>query len=392
MLGIVSATQKRVRSLSSSVEDLSNGNYQQEEININSRDEMALLFTNYNKFLSFNRNFLKTLINAINVSNNASEEMRVNMQNTSESVMNITENIDSIGEYIQNQSTGVLETQATIEQIARNLDSLDKNINNQANLVTKSVATIEDMNTSIESVSEEVNKNMDSLKELKDASQEGNSAVIATAYIVKTVIENSEGLLEASNLIQNIAKQTNLLAMNAAIEASHAGDAGRGFAVVAEEIRKLAEESSIQGKNITSVLEDLNRQIGHLGLSAKTVESQFKKILDLLRLVNNRSNEIMEATTKQSSGSMEVLEAIREIRDITEQVKLGSTEMLGGNKEISIETKKLVETSQEIAESMKNIKSRSENIKNSVSLVMGSSEQEKIAIKDVRDQLERLTI
>lgn len=240
------------------------------------------------------------------------------------------------------------------------------------------------MTASIKSVDKVINQNMDSIEELKKSSEGGNKAISGTSDIVKVVIENSEGLLEATNVIQNIASQTNLLAMNAAIEAAHAGEAGKGFAVVADEIRKLAEESSSQGNHITTVLNDLKLEIGTLSASTTQLEDEFRKILELLELVHDRSTEIMHAMNEQSSGSTQVLQAIKDINNITEQVKEGSGEMVYGNREVAQETKKLVETSDDINSSMKNITSSVEKISQSIQLFCSRAKTKSRLLKKLR--------
>ena len=143
--------------------------------------------------------------------------------------------------------------------------------------------------------------------------------------------------------------------MNAAIEAAHAGEAGKGFAVVADEIRKLAEESSAQGKTITTTLKNLSSEIETLSNSAKTVESKFNAIYSLSEQVKNMSNRLTEAMREQENGSKEVLIAIRDINTITVDVSDRSAEMLKGGKRVADEMHKLENITEIIKKGMDNV-------------------------------------
>jgi methyl-accepting chemotaxis protein len=169
------------------------------------------------------------------------------------------------------------------------------------------------------------------------ASESGKDGIQKVSDIMKILEQDSNGLIEASAVIQSIAAQTNLLAMNAAIEAAHAGETGKGFAVVADEIRKLAENSSNQGKSIKSVLTTLKNQINTATNLSNDSQERFNLILSLVDTVRSQEAVIKNAMDEQTTGSKQVLDAIREIKDITGKVKDGSSEMMRASAEILTE-------------------------------------------------------
>ena len=227
---------------------------------------------------------------------------------------------------------------------------------------------------------------------MADATAEGKDNVSTANEVTQKIAEESGSLMEASNVIQHIASQTNLLAMNAAIEAAHAGEAGKGFAVVADEIRKLAEESSAQGKTITSTLKNLSGEIEVLAESARTVEGKFNSIFNLAENVKEMSNSIMEAMTEQENGSKEVLIAIRNINTVTQEVKQGSSEMLKGGEGIAQEMNKLDELTRTITDRMNEMASGALQINNAVQEVQGITQKNKASIEGLADEVMKFKV
>ena len=206
------------------------------------------------------------------------------------------------------------------------------------------------------------------------------------------IAEESGSLMEASTVIQNIASQTNLLAMNAAIEAAHAGEAGKGFAVVADEIRKLAEDSAAQGRTITATLKTLSGEIETLSASSKTVEEKFNAIFNLAEQVKEMSTSLTEAMREQENGSREVLTAIKNISTVTVEVQAGSEEMLKGGEGIAAEMRKLDDLARVIMERMNQMATGAVQINNAVNEVNEITQKNKVSIQNLAEEVGKFKV
>ncbi|MCL2704939.1 MAG: methyl-accepting chemotaxis protein, partial [Spirochaetaceae bacterium] len=158
---------------------------------------------------------------------------------------------------------------------------------------------------------------------------------------INTVMQESERLYAINKVIEDIASQTNLLAMNAAIEAAHAGEVGKGFAVVAGEIRKLAESSSGQAKTVSDVLRKIKSALDSINNASSEVLDRFALIDGAVKTVTEQENNIRVAMETQNAESKEILHDMQSSQKITEKVRRSSEEMLTGSREIIEEGKNL---------------------------------------------------
>ena len=270
----------------------------------------------------------------------------------------------------------------SIRQVGVNSDAMEEIGNELASNMTETASAVNEISANIDGVKQQAMTQAASVTETA-ATGDGKATLVTSNTVTQKIAEESGSLMEASSVIQHIASQTNLLAMNAAIEAAHAGEAGKGFAVVADEIRKLAEESSTQGKTITTTLKTLSGEIETLSSSSKTVEEKFNVIFNLAEQVKEMSARLTEAMREQENGSKEVLTAIKSINTVTTEVQAGSEEMLKGGEGVAEEMQKLDNLTRIITESMNEMASGAIQINNAVQEVSEITQKNKRSIESL---------
>jgi CheY-like chemotaxis protein len=192
-------------------------------------------------------------------------------------------------------------------------------------------------------------KNVD---ELSGASENSKSGLQTVAEKIQEIAKESEGLLEINSVMENIASQTNLLSMNAAIEAAHAGEAGKGFAVVAEEIRKLAESSGEQSKTTTAMLKKVKSSIDSITASSNEVLSRFEAIDTGVKTVSQHEQNILNAMEEQEVGGQQLLKSIARLKELSVSVENGSGEMMSTGDHLIAQTNDLIKNSNDTINGM----------------------------------------
>jgi methyl-accepting chemotaxis protein len=321
-----------------------------------------------------------------------SRELAANMTETAAAINEITTAIRNIKGRVINQSDNVTEANTTTEQITVNIDKLNSHVENQAVKMSQSSSAIEEMLANIQSVTHTLVQNAGNVQQLTAASEVGRKSLHNVATDIQEIARESEGLLEINALMKNIASQTNLLSMNAAIEAAHAGEAGRGFAVVADEIRKLAESAGEQSKTIGTVLKKIKASIDKITASANNVLSKFEAIDSGVKLVSDQETHIRNAMEEQGTGSKLILEVISQLNDITQLVKGESAEMLQGSRKVIQEGKNLELVTHDITDGANEMAIGAEQINVAVTRVNELSGQNQSNINILVEEVSRFKI
>ena len=263
------------------------------------------------------------------------------MGKSAESVNQISTNIQNMNQKALTQSAGVNQTNAIMAQIVLNITAINEHIENQLNSVSGSAAAIEQMTAHINSITKTLLHNKQNIQDLAHASEQGKTHLQAVSKDIEEVAQESAKLLEINAIIKNIASKTNLLSMNAAIEAAHAGTAGLGFAVVAEEIHQLAESSAKQAAIISHTLKHIIESIKRMYEESGQVIHHFEDIDTRVNTVVVQEQDILMSMEQQDTGRKQILTMIRDAKNLSEQVHAQSEEMQTGSKEVITEGKNL---------------------------------------------------
>ena len=363
-----------------------------DRIKVKRNDEIGRLMTHLNMATEHSHTMLAALREEADKMTAIGSDLSSNMEETATAVKQISSNAAMVKEKALMQAAGVTETAATGEQIQGKLSLLVEGITRQSESITQSSALITSTAENMLRINKILSQNDELIKTVYGQMKAGTDGARAANEFVKKIAERSEALLEASQVIQNIASQTNLLAMNAAIEAAHAGESGKGFAVVADEIRKLAEESNMQGKQIGAVIKESTEIIAQVSEAGIQAEKTFTDVYGLISNISKKEDSIVNLMREQEENGAQVLSAIETINKVTRDVSSASVEMLEGGKQITAEMQKLAEITRETTDSMTEIASGAEQITDAVEEVVSLAEQNKTSIEHLAEEVGKFKI
>ena len=325
------------------------------EVHVKTKDEVGDVALYFNETLEKIRKMVGTIKYKVNALTNTGYELSVNMERTSKSVDDISTNFETIKDIEEQQRKGSIEVDRALDKIKTNIELQNKLIDDQADSVNTSSSAIEEMTANIHSVTKTLVENTKHVDTLGEASEHGSAAVQAVVQEIQEIARDSEGLLEINSVMNNIASQTNLLSMNAAIEAAHAGEAGKGFAVVADEIRKLAETSGQQSKTTATMLKKIKASIDNITKSSDEVLNRFGAIATGIKTVSHHELNIRHAMEEQEVGGRQILDSVARLKEITISVKKGSEDISSVGEDLVRETDDFIKLSNDAIKGMNDI-------------------------------------
>jgi|GEM_PF-2190902 methyl-accepting chemotaxis protein len=333
---------KNVKSAAAALADIAKADADMtRRLKVSSRDEVGDVGRNFNAFVERLRELAAGVKAAIGEVDGIGERVSSAAAAAQASVSQAASAQEAMGGQTGALREGLARVVASIGEIDASVSSIDDQIAGQAGMVDESTAAINQMMASLGNVNNIASAKLRGSERLKAMAAEGRGSMDGARGIFSEVVERVGAIQEMAEAIDAIASQTNLLSMNAAIEAAHAGDAGRGFAVVAEEIRRLSETAAESSRTISELVGTVSQAVAGANLSVQDSAKVFDAVQEEIVDTVDAFTEIGRAIAELSAGGRQVMEASERIKAVTAGIREGSAEIAGG-------TSRILESSEEI--------------------------------------------
>ena len=389
---IVRTITKPIRGMVPAIQQLAEGDFSGSITNSKACTEINDVMESLSTFSDVMKESLASMKESKISLAQAGESLKNGTADTAEAITQILENIQSMDGNLKHQNSSVSQTAASVNQILSNIRALETLVEKQAEVVQQASSAIEQMIGNIGEVNRSVDKMADSFGVLAQNAESGAATQTALQNQIGEIEEQSKLLNEANTVIASIASQTNLLAMNAAIEAAHAGEAGKGFAVVADEIRKLSETSTSQSKTIGDQLKRIQETINAVVISTQKGVNDYTHLANEIHETDTLVRQIKAAMTEQQTGSAQITGALSRLNDSSAEVQKASQEMTQGSRVIMDEVGTLQDETRAMGTSMSDMSASAAKINSTGSALSEISALMENSITEIGRQIDQFEV
>lgn len=314
------ASAKEFKLMAENCNEIAQGDFTK-EVKDGSTKEAAELAEGFNNIIVDLSSLIKNIRNSANDIGHITENLSEASDVIGKSVETTNCSVENVAQSVQTQIRSVDKIDQSVTEIVTQINNLKSEIENQDQIIDNSSSSIEVVANNVIIVNEKITEASKDVSELVEFAVKNRKEIKNSVAQILEVKEKSKNLLDTNKVIASVASQTNLLAMNAAIEAAHAGEAGKGFAVVANEIRKLAETTSEQAKTSSESLNLIQTQIDAISDTSIEVEHAFEQTIEKIGNINTSVDSLKSSAAEQGQKAQEIFTALDDMKNSSKIVK-----------------------------------------------------------------------
>ena len=379
------------RALSKDIDLISTGNFVIEKKDFNNKEA-----ENISEGLDIVSGNISTIIRDIRNSSDSissiSGNLASNVNSIDSAIDYLNDSINKMMDSVSTENNSISVAYDAVNNIAQGATNLFNEVEQQNQLIIESAAAIEQMANNVISLGEHTSKLAVNVDSLVKTSNENQMRLKQATQEIQDVKAQSGAILETNKTISSVASQTNLLAMNAAIEAAHAGEAGRGFAVVADEIRKLAEQTARQSATSSDTLKELQKQIDTIAESSGFVENSFTQTIDGITEVSGLIGKLNSSLSEQSSNSSIVLKALKDIKEISEKISDNTNSIKNDAHDTLEKCSELTQISTEVNGELEVFNSKASALKTNTQSIAENAESVEANVHELAENVSKFKI
>jgi len=338
---------------------------------VHGKDEVGELMKNFNNTVSELNHFILIVQKSASRALTAGYEINDSTTDAAAAVAQINRSIESMTRQFELLGQSVESAASSVSQIDTVVNTLVKDNTEQAHAIAESNTAVHEVAKTLEDMSKNTRERTKNAEEMQTLVADGDSKIASTNEILTRITGQLDEVSEIVTIINTIAQQTNMLSMNAAIESAHAGEAGKGFSVVADEIRKLAESTSDNAKQINASINGIVDKVKEANISSSTAAEAFEK-------VNESAKVMFKSFQDISSGIANIDDRTKQITAHTTRIA-GTADMINGHCD-------------NLAEQQKNISKVMSLIKDIFSQSMNGISEIKLGTEDIVSKMRNVSV